>query len=96
MAVSAALNSLTSPLALLGAVLLYGFYKVVQRLWFHPLSNIPGPWYAAVSTFYEFWWDCPKDGKYRFKIEEMHKNYGNLFEMYIWPNQSLQLNQVPS
>ncbi|KAF2113058.1 putative benzoate 4-monooxygenase cytochrome P450 [Lophiotrema nucula] len=58
--------------------------KAIQRLWFHPLAKVPGPWYAAISSFYEFWWDCPQAGRYWVKIEEMHKNYGPIVRINPW------------
>lgn len=64
------------------AFVLYAAYKIIQRLFFHPLAKVPGPWYAAVSTLYEFYWDCPRSGKYFKKIEEMHKKYGNCLSPY--------------
>lgn len=79
MASAVDIKSITSLKLLFGVALLYVVYKAVQRLFFHPLSKVPGPWYAAISTVYEFWWDCPKNGKYMFKIEEMHKTYGMPF-----------------
>ncbi|KAF2873642.1 putative benzoate 4-monooxygenase cytochrome P450 [Massariosphaeria phaeospora] len=66
------------------SIILYAIYKVIQRLFFHPLSRVPGPWYAAVSTLYEFWWDGPKEGKYMFKIEEMHEKYGPIVRINPW------------
>ncbi|KAH7139150.1 putative cytochrome P450 [Dendryphion nanum] len=70
---------------------LWGFIantKAGYRLFLHPLSKIPGPWYAAVSSFYEFWHDCIKEGRYFVKIEEMHEKYGpviriNPYEVHI-------------
>ena len=70
------MESLSLGFLLLTLVVAYSMVKAIQRLFFHPLSQIPGPWYAAVSTLYEFWWDCPKSGKYFLKIEEMHEKYG--------------------
>ena len=79
----------TSLKLLLDAAIFYVVYKVVQRLFFHPLAKVPGPWYAAISTIYEFWWDCPKQGKYMFKIEDMHKKYGTF--LIVLPAQEILL-----
>ena len=49
---------------------------IVYRLFFHPLSRIPGPKIAAVSRLYDFYYDCILGGKFVFKIEELHKQYG--------------------
>ncbi|KAF2703545.1 putative cytochrome P450 [Pleomassaria siparia CBS 279.74] len=84
MALSEAIKAMISFPVLLGVGVLYVVYQVVYRLFFHPLSRIPGPWYAAVSTHYEFYWDCIKSGHYMFKIEEMHKKYGPVVRINPW------------
>lgn len=78
MAMSMEFVSLASLKLLLGSALIYMTCKAIWRLYFHPLSKVPGPWYAAISSLNEFYWDCVVGGKYLFKIEEMHKKYGNL------------------
>ena len=50
---------------------LYGY-----RLYFDPLAKIPGPKIAAVSLWYEFYYDVVKRGRYTWKIKEMHEKYG--------------------
>ena len=84
MALASGISSLISLQPLIATVVFYVLYKVVYRLFFHPLSNVPGPWYAAISTFYEFWWDAPKSGQYMFRIEEMHKKYGPIVRINPW------------
>jgi hypothetical protein len=49
---------------------------ILYRLFFHPLSKIPGPKLAAISRLYDFYYDCIRGGKFVFKIEELHKQYG--------------------
>lgn len=49
---------------------------IVTRLLFSPLARIPGPWLAAVTGLYEFYYDCILGGKYIFEIEKMHQRYG--------------------
>jgi hypothetical protein len=46
------------------------------RLRIHPLAHIPGPKLAAVSWWYEFYFDVIQQGRYVFKIQELHKRYG--------------------
>ncbi|KAF2011419.1 putative cytochrome P450 [Aaosphaeria arxii CBS 175.79] len=64
--------------------ILFVVFKIIQRLFFHPLSGVPGPWYAAVSTFYEFWWNCIQDGRYMFEITRMHDVYGPVVRINPW------------
>lgn len=63
------------PLAF-GGLVVYFIVQSVYRLYFHPLSKIPGPKLAALSRFYEFYYDVVKGGMFLWEIEKMHKQYG--------------------
>ncbi len=52
---------------------------VVYRLYFSPLAKFPGPNLAALTLWYEFYYDVVKRGKYTWRIAEMHKQYGKCF-----------------
>lgn len=58
------------------AVALYTLYNCVYNLYFHPLSRFPGPRLAALGHLYDLWYDCIKDGRYAWKVKEMHLKYG--------------------
>lgn len=63
----------------IAVVAVFGVYSialVAQRLWFHPLSKIPGPWYARVSYWYEFYQDIILGGEYVKNYPEIHAKYG--------------------
>ncbi|KAK4497348.1 hypothetical protein PRZ48_011799 [Zasmidium cellare] len=60
----------------LTAYLAYCFLVVVYRVWFHPLAKFPGPKLAACSLWYEFYYDVIQEGKWAFKIRDMHERYG--------------------
>jgi hypothetical protein len=49
---------------------------VVYRLYFHPLSKFPGPRYAALSRWHEFYYEVVKKGQFTFVVQEYHKKYG--------------------
>jgi hypothetical protein len=49
---------------------------VVYRLYLSPISKFPGPWLAASTLWYEFYYDVIKRGSYTWEIGEMHKKYG--------------------
>jgi hypothetical protein len=57
-------------------LLLYIVTRAIQRLYFSPLSHIPGPKLAALTWWYEFYFDVIQQGRYVFKIEKLHKQYG--------------------
>lgn len=59
---------------LLAALLTIG--GAIRRLFFHPLAHIPGPRLAALTWWYEFYFDAIRPGRYVFKIQELHKRYG--------------------
>ncbi|KAL4789404.1 cytochrome P450 [Aspergillus venezuelensis] len=62
-------------LALLGLAI-FLLARSIYRLYFHPLSHIPGPKLAAISHLYEIYYDIWRGGRYLFKIEQMHQQYG--------------------
>lgn len=48
------------------------------RLLVHPLARIPGPKLAALTNWYEFYYDAIQLGRYIFKIQELHERYCQL------------------
>lgn len=48
----------------------------VYRLYLSPLAKFPGPKLAALTSWYEFYHDVFRHGKYTFEIADMHKAYG--------------------
>ncbi|GAE00276.1 cytochrome P450 [Paecilomyces variotii No. 5] len=72
-------------------VLLWVVTESVRRLFFHPLSHIPGPRLAALTRWYEFYYDVVLPGKYIFKIQELHHEYGPILR--ITPDE-IHINDV--
>lgn len=73
------LNILLDPrlIALLGVLFLLSLVTLAfYRIYFHPLAKFPGPKLAAISRYYENYYDAWKQGRYIFEIEEMHRKYG--------------------
>lgn len=60
------------------AALVYFASIAFYRLYLHPLAKFPGPKLAAVSRWYEGYYDVICSGHYTFKIEELHKKYGKV------------------
>jgi len=52
------------------------------RLFLGPLSQFPGPKLAALTGWYETYFDCWKRGRYWVEIERMHKQYGTTFPVH--------------
>jgi hypothetical protein len=71
----------TTAAGLFGAWLAYLLVLAIYRLHFSPLARFPGPKLAALSKWYEFYYDVVLKGRFTFKIQELHKIYGkrNLF-----------------
>ena len=74
------LRSLISWQGVGATVLLYCVTLAVYRLYLHPLARFPGPKLAAVTRYYEGYYDLYQSGKYTFKIAELHKHYGKEFQ----------------
>ncbi|OAQ58690.1 cytochrome P450 oxidoreductase [Pochonia chlamydosporia 170] len=66
-------NPITS---LVIVVLLYILKVSVYRLLSHPLAGFPGPKIAALTVWYEFYYDAIQRGRYTFEIQKMHDHYG--------------------
>ncbi|KAL9114326.1 MAG: hypothetical protein Q9227_001748 [Pyrenula ochraceoflavens] len=71
-----------------GSFLMYLFCLAIYRLYFHPLAEFPGPRLAALTTWYEFYYDVWLKGRYIWKMQELHEQYGpvlriNPFELHI-------------
>ena len=49
---------------------------VVHRLYLSPLSHFPGPKLAALTRWYEVYYEVVLKGQFSFNIDEMHKKYG--------------------
>lgn len=48
----------------------------IYRLWFHPLSSFPGPRLAAVSGWYEAYYDSYQGGTYVKQYPRFHEKFG--------------------
>lgn len=65
-------------------LVLYTIYVVIYRLYLGPLASIPGPRLAALTQWYEFYYDIILPGQYTFKICELHKEYGPIIRINPW------------
>ena len=73
--------------------LLWAIVEGLRRLYFHPLAHIPGPKLAALTWWYEFYFDVIQPGRYVFKIQDLHKQYG---ESLMRLDRAVEIRQVCS
>ncbi|KAJ2994470.1 hypothetical protein NUW58_g1547 [Xylaria curta] len=77
----ATLSDLLSWSGLVLSIAIYLATLVFYRLFLHPLSRFPGPKLAAISRWYEVYYDVVQNGQYTFKIAELHKQYGPIIRI---------------
>ncbi len=63
-------------LVLVGLIGLWLAVEAARRLFLGPLAHIPGPRLAALTSWYEFYYDVIKPGQYVWKIKDLHAKYG--------------------
>ncbi|KAH7380825.1 cytochrome P450 [Cadophora sp. MPI-SDFR-AT-0126] len=56
--------------------ILYFIALGIWRLYFSPISHFPGPKLAALTYWYEFYYDLIQRGRFPFQIQELHDQYG--------------------
>lgn len=65
-------------------IALYWTQLAVRRLYLSPIAHIPGPKLAALTQWYESYYDIWLGGQYTFKILDMHKQYGPIVRISPW------------
>lgn len=75
--------SLSSGFLAGAALLILSLYLAslaIYRLYLSPVAKFPGPKLAALSLWYEFYYDVIGRGQYCFEIDKLHDLYGtNIF-----------------
>lgn len=75
-------SSLRAGITVLGLSAVYVISLVIYRLFFSPIAKFPGSKLAAVSGWYELYYDVIHKGKYLFEIEKMHDKYGVYYSFH--------------
>jgi hypothetical protein len=57
---------------------LYLLGLAIYRLYLSPLARFPGPRLAALSNWYEFYYDVILQGNFTSHIQDLHELYGML------------------
>jgi len=70
--------ALLTPSNLLGVLVLWLVATVLYRRLLHPLAGVPGPFLAAITPLYGFYFNAVKGGRFYLEIERSHKVYGLL------------------
>jgi hypothetical protein len=81
------------PLALLTIWLLYLAALTIYRLYISPLSAFPGPKLAALTRWYEAYFEVWCIGRYSWEIDRMHDIYGMNLRSFLAPSFSTPSNQ---
>ena len=63
-------------IVLLTALCAYVISLAVYRLYLSPIAKFPGPKLAALSRWYEFYYEVILRGQFTFHIIELHEKYG--------------------
>ena len=58
------------------AAVLYLASLAIWRLYLCPVAKFPGPKLAALTFWYEFYYDVIRQGRYTWKIRDLHEQYG--------------------
>ena len=72
------LELLLEPFCVVLVWLCYLLVVTVYRLYLSPLAKFPGPKLAALTRWYETYYDTYCHGQYTFEIARMHEKYGEL------------------
>lgn len=76
----------------LAAGLLWTVSEACRRLFLGPLAHIPGPRLAALTWWYEFYFDAVQPAQYIFKIQEFHQKHGTSWSIAWAPVVDVMVN----
>ncbi|KAH8819269.1 cytochrome protein [Xylogone sp. PMI_703] len=81
-------NALTLVIRIVGLILFYPILSILYNLYFHSLSDYPGPRLAAATRLW-YCWHCLR-GNLPFVLDEAHRKYGDIVR--IAPNELSYIN----
>jgi hypothetical protein len=69
---------------LLTSLLLWALYIPIYRLFFSPIAAIPGPKLAAITQWYEAYYNVYLGEKFTLHLEKLHAKYGPIVRINPW------------
>ena len=66
----------------------------IYRLYFSPIAKFPGPKLAALTKWYECYWEVARNGRFTFHIQDLHKEYGKLCRSCGYTRVDLDANRT--
>ena len=60
-----------------GAIAIYLLCLVVYRLYLSPIAKVPGPKLAALTKWYEVYYDLIDGPRFPWVVEDLHQRYGS-------------------
>ena len=60
----------------LGFIFAWLLWIILSRLALHPLAKVPGPRLAALTSWYEFYYEVWQPGQYPWRTKRLHEEYG--------------------
>lgn len=60
------------------SLLVFLTFQGVKRLFFHPLTQFPGPPLAALTLWYKAYYDIIMDGGWSAHLDYLHETYGKI------------------
>lgn len=73
---SLARPSVALPIIAAAIWLVYLIGLAIYRLYISPIAKFPGPKLAALTLWYEFYYEVTLKGQFSFHIQDLHKKYG--------------------
>lgn len=67
--------------AVAATAIIYFASLIFYRLFLHPLAKFPRPTLAAITRYYEGYFNVILNGQYTFKIAQLHQQYGPIMRI---------------
>jgi len=81
-----------------GLFILWLALIAIRRRFSHPLATIPGPFLAAVTSLYGFYYNAIKGGVLYLQIEHLHEIYGTTYALnhrFHWAYLLREIRRTP-